>query len=286
MGSSSKKLRRIGQALGLTTQSDIRDRAKSMSDEALARSLASNRMGLSAASTGLLINSIITKVMPVFVFPATLNAWQFGVKVVDLYRLTRETKIRIASDPRLNALFTAGHDKAVAIGVCLKVLTAGVGLGLDNLEAVLNAFERLQDSVPGKHLPLAIIASLKSDYHITAVDKVVHKLNSAISDWTGEKVSGALLHGNEVLKTETTAAGISKIAAAGNSIERIAVTGAIVGGVSELVQPVVQSIEIGTDKYRNYRFDQTYAWNKPSRTSRMRSFFRKYEQRLRDSLLH
>lgn len=146
--------------MGLTTQGDIRDRPKKLSDKDLARSLVSNRMGLSAASTGLLINSCITKVMPVFIFPTTINAWQVGVKVVDLYRLARETKIRIASDPRLNALFSAGHEKAVAIGVCLKVCTAGVGLGLDNLEAVLNAFTKLQGSVSGKQLPLAIIASL------------------------------------------------------------------------------------------------------------------------------
>ena len=283
---SSSKLRRIGEALGLTTQGDIRDRPKKLSDKDLARSLVSNRMGLSAASTGLLINSCITKVMPVFIFPATINAWQVGVKVVDLYRLARETKIRIASDPRLNALFSAGHDKAVAIGVCLKVCTAGVGLGLDNLEAVLNAFTKLQGSVSGKQLPLAIIASLKSDHHFTALDKVVHKMNSGIADWVGEKASGGLLHGNEVLKTETTAEGIAKIAANGNSVERIAFTGAIVGGASELVQPVVQPIEIGMDKYRNHRFDQTYGYNKPSRTERIRTFFRKYEQRFRDSVLH
>lgn len=285
MGSSSQDIRKWGEVLGLRTQKNIRDRPQSLSNNELARSILSNRLALAAATTGCLINTCIAKAMPPFYALASVNAWQVGVKVVDRHRLKRETKIRLAKDPRLNALFTEGHDKAIAIGVCLKVCTAGVGLGLENLGAVLDAFVKLKDSVPSDQLPSAIIASFQADHpRIAAADKAVHTLNSGISDWVGEKTSHALLQPNFVLKSETTTEALSSRIAAGESMGYLTATAAVSGTTAELVQPVMLSTEVGVDKYRNHRFNQTYGCNKPSRTRRLRVFLKKYHQRLRDSL--
>ena len=287
MSSSSQSIRKLGEILALRTQSDIRDRPKSLSHNELARSILSNRLGLAAATTGCIINTCIGKVMPPFYALASVNAWQVGVKVVDRHRLKRETKIRIAQDPRLNALFEKGHDTAIVIGVCLKVFTAGVGLGLDNLGAVLDAFVKLEGSVPSKQLPSAIIASFQHDHpHIADVDKAVHKSNSGVSEWVGEKLSGALLQPNYVLETETTTEALATRKAAGDPTSHLVATAAASGVVSEVVQPVMVTTEVAVDKYRQHRFDQTYGVNKQSRSKRLRVFLDRCEQRLRDSVFH
>jgi len=71
------------------------------------------------------------------------NAWQTGVTFINRHRFKQEVECRVEMDARLSTLFKSGRRKTAFIGVCLKICTAGVGLGLDDLCSVADAFIKL-----------------------------------------------------------------------------------------------------------------------------------------------
>lgn len=260
--------------MNLCTKRDVRDHRKSMSNKALARAMGSNRLGLAGALTGAVISLTLAPLMTPFYALAAVNVWQAGVTTINRHRLKEDIRLRVKEDPQLRTFFKNGRRKALFIGVCLKVFTAGLGMGFDDMGAVASAFAAHEGVVPDDKLPSTIVEHFKANNpHATVADKVIHTLNSGISDAVRDKLSGALLTPNTVIETETTKEALAVMQAKGNSTGNMVAVGAASGVVAEVVQPVVLAIERGVDTYRNYRFDQKMRY-KQSRIRRVWRFLR------------
>jgi hypothetical protein len=116
-----------------------------------------------------------------------------------------------------------------------------------------------------EHLPFTIRESFKAKtLKVAVADKAIHEVNSGLGDWTRDQLSSDLLLSNTVQAIETTTEEIRTMHAAGNSTGRMVATAAASGVVSEVVQLVRLSAEVGVNDYRNYRFDHTLGRNKLS----------------------
>ncbi|KAJ5794141.1 hypothetical protein N7457_000740 [Penicillium paradoxum] len=274
MPSSGLTLRKLGEVLNLCTKRDVRDHRRSMSDNALARSMGSNRLGLAGALTGATISLTLAPYMPPLCALAAVNIWQGCVTMINRHRSKEDIHHRVKKDPRLNALFKSGRRRALFIGVCLKVFTAGLGMGLDDLGAVTTAFVTHEGVVPDSQLPSTIVEHFKEGHpRIATADSIIHKANSGASDWVRDKLSGALLTPNTVIESETTKEALAVMHSKGNSTAHMVATGTVSGIVAEVVQPVMLTIERGVDVYRNHRFDHKVRY-RPSRARRVWEFLR------------
>lgn len=74
--------------------------------------------------------------MPPFYALAGVNAWQSSEGLVNRHCAKKKIKRRVNEDPQVKDLFKGRRRRAVFTGVYLKVLTAGLGLGLDDLGSV------------------------------------------------------------------------------------------------------------------------------------------------------
>ncbi|OJJ79267.1 uncharacterized protein ASPGLDRAFT_40128 [Aspergillus glaucus CBS 516.65] len=111
-----------------------------MSHTKFVRSTGSNRLALAASFTGLTINVTLAQLMPPFYALAGVNAWQSSVWLVNRHCAKKEIKRRVNEDPQVKDLFKGRRRRAIVTGVCLKVLTAGLGLGLDDLGSLADAY--------------------------------------------------------------------------------------------------------------------------------------------------
>ncbi|KAJ5482147.1 hypothetical protein N7475_000959 [Penicillium sp. IBT 31633x] len=153
MPSSDLSLGKFGEVLNLCTRRDVRDHRGSMSHNDLARSMDSNRLGLAGALTGVAISLTLAPYMTSFYAIAKMNVWQTGVTFINRHRVKEDIRYRVTKNPQLTALFNNGRRKTLFIGVCLKVSTAGLGLGLDDMGAVATASATHEGMVPDNQLP-------------------------------------------------------------------------------------------------------------------------------------
>ena len=175
MPSSGPPVRKMGEVLDLRTNHDIRDYGEFMSHTKLARFMGSNRLGLVAYLTGVAINVTFAQLVPPFYALAAVNAWQSGVGFVNRHCIRKEIKRRFNEDPRLKDLFKGRRRRAVFTGVCLKVFTAVLDLGLEDLGSMADAFVKHEGVDPDDLLPSAIIDDFKSEYpNLATADSALH----------------------------------------------------------------------------------------------------------------
>lgn len=104
--------------------------------------------------------------MPPFTAVAAANLWQSVVGLInrqhiknDVNRFNRCIKV----DPQLKKLLKNHRRRAIFTGVCLKVLTAGLAIGLNDLGSIANAFMKLDSTVPPDDLPSKVIEHFKAE---------------------------------------------------------------------------------------------------------------------------
>lgn len=112
--------------------------------------------------------------MPPFTAVAAANLCQSVVGLLNRQRIKNEANHRIKDDvncinrcikaePQLKKLFKNNQRRAIFTGVCLKVLTAGLAIGLNDLGSIANAFMELDSTVPPDDLPSKVIEHFKAE---------------------------------------------------------------------------------------------------------------------------
>lgn len=263
MPSTSHVARTVGEVLSLRTKRDIRDNRTTMSNVQVARNINSVRFAVAGSLTALIINSSLALLMPPFYAIASVNLWQSGVALTNRHRVKDEINRRVKADPQLKILFKDRRRRAIFTGVCLKVFTAGLAMGLDDLGSIADAFVKLDGTVPPDEMPSKVMEHFKAEFpKIATADNGLHGLLSGITDSARDELGENLLAGQpHGIDTETTTQGLSDMHQQ-NATGDMIVSAAVPGFVGELTQPLLLPMELVVDAARNRRFDQRQQKNK------------------------
>lgn len=262
MPSTSHIARNIGEVLSLRTKRDIRDNRTTMSNAQVARHINSVRFAVAGSLTALVINSSLALLMPPFYAIAGVNLWQSAVALTNHHRAKDEINRRVKADPQLKKLFKDRRRRAIFTGVCLKVLTSGLAIGLDDIGSIADAFMKLDGAVPPDEMPSKVIEHFKAEFpNLAAADDGLQDITSGIADNARDKLGETLLGQPHGIDTETTTQGLS-VMHQQNSTEDMMISAAVPGFVGELTQPFLLPIELCADAARNWRFDQRQQNNK------------------------
>ena len=253
----------MGELLSLRTKRDIRDNRTTMSNAQVARHINSVRFAVAGSLTALVINSSLALLMPPFYAISSVNLWQSGVALTNRHRVKDEINRRVKADSQLKKLFKGRRRRAIFTGVCLRVFTAGLVMGLDDLGSIADAFVKLDGAVPPDELPSKVIEHLKAECpNLAAADNGVYGVTSGIADSARDELGESLLTGQpNGIDTETTTQELSNMHQK-NATGDMLVSAAVPGLVGELTQPLMLPIELGVDATRNRRFDQRQRSNK------------------------
>jgi hypothetical protein len=194
----------VGEAFSLITDHKLRPgNIEELSNEKLLSKQRSTTRCVAASATGIVVNTGLGTVCPVFLPGAAINTWQLGISSTNCHRASREIKRRADKDERFAKLYRR-HLKRhmvfdVTVGATIKVAFICIGVGIAGFDNIADGTSHADlNWSHGQHIAHTIAA--QNVGHATAnnsyVDAAAQHVHDRAADFKANHPKIALVDNN------------------------------------------------------------------------------------------